>query len=115
MAETVQELSNDSPRVPIRPRYSEVDNPDDVQDDTVYMPNRSSSETQERLSKMEQAFKAILECIGEDPEREGLKRTPLRAAKAMLFFTKGYEDTLECQHPHSSNIDLYTCIFNFFA
>ena len=40
---------------------------------------------------MEQQFRAIIESIGENPEREGLRRTPLRAAKAMEFLTQGYE------------------------
>ena len=39
-------------------------------------------------------MKTILECIGEDPEREGLRNTPDRYAKAMLFFTKGYEENV---------------------
>ncbi|MCJ1335885.1 GTP cyclohydrolase 1 [Bachmanniomyces sp. S44760] len=47
-----------------------------------------------RLEKLESAVKTILECIGEDPEREGLRGTPERYAKAMLFFTKGYEENV---------------------
>ena len=44
---------------------------------------------------MEQAFRTIIEQVGEDPEREGLLDTPSRAAKAMEFLTKGYGETLE--------------------
>ena len=44
---------------------------------------------------MEQAFRTILEQVGEDPKREGLLDTPSRAAKAMSFLTKGYAETLE--------------------
>ena len=48
----------------------------------------------ETLHKMSGAFSALIECVGDHPEREGLKRTPMRAAKALCFFTKGYEDNL---------------------
>lgn len=48
----------------------------------------------ERLKKLEGAIATILECVGEDPDREGLRRTPERYAKAMLFFTKGYEENV---------------------
>jgi GTP cyclohydrolase I len=51
-------------------------------------------EAEARLKKLTGAVQTILECIGEDPEREGLKATPERYAKAMLFFTKGYEENL---------------------
>lgn len=48
----------------------------------------------EKNKRLEGAITTILECIGEDPEREGLKGTPERYAQAMLFFTKGYEENL---------------------
>lgn len=44
---------------------------------------------------MEEEFRTILEKIGEDPSRDGLTDTPSRAAKAMAFLTRGYEQTLE--------------------
>ena len=39
---------------------------------------------------MEDAYKQIIESIGEDLNRPGLKDTPLRAAEAMRFLTQGY-------------------------
>ncbi|EMC94157.1 hypothetical protein BAUCODRAFT_222420 [Baudoinia panamericana UAMH 10762] len=51
-------------------------------------------EAQARLKKLSGAVRTILECIGEDPDREGLHGTPERYAKAMMFFTRGYEENL---------------------
>jgi GTP cyclohydrolase I len=36
-------------------------------------------------------YKKIIELLGEDVSREGLVRTPIRVAKAMEFFTQGYD------------------------
>jgi GTP cyclohydrolase I len=36
-------------------------------------------------------YKEILRLIGENPDREGLQRTPLRVAKAIQFLTQGYD------------------------
>lgn len=47
-----------------------------------------------RLSTISEAIKTILGALGEDLQREGLARTPERYAKALMFFTKGYEESL---------------------
>jgi GTP cyclohydrolase I len=43
---------------------------------------------------VEQHYRAIIEAIGENPEREGLQRTPHRAAEAMEFITQGYRQDI---------------------
>jgi len=48
-----------------------------------------------RLEKMAGAVRTILECIGEDPNREGLLKTPERYAKALLGFTQGYQQNVK--------------------
>jgi GTP cyclohydrolase I len=46
--------------------------------------------------KIEKAVKTILKNIGEDPNREGLIKTPARVAKSFEFLTKGYkQDPIE--------------------
>ena len=48
----------------------------------------------EKFEKMTSACRTILECIGENPDREGLVKTPARWAKALLFLNKGYHQTV---------------------
>jgi GTP cyclohydrolase I len=43
------------------------------------------------IDKLSVNYRAILEEIGENPEREGLLKTPERVAKAMQFLTHGYD------------------------
>ena len=49
------------------------------------------------LDELKEHYHRILTLLGEDPEREGLLKTPERVAKAMLTLTRGYE-----QDPHAS-------------
>lgn len=46
---------------------------------------------EDKLEALAGHYKAILELLGEDIEREGLLQTPTRVAKAMDFMTQGYE------------------------
>jgi GTP cyclohydrolase I len=48
-----------------------------------------------RTEEIANAYAAIINAVGEDPDRQGLLKTPERAAKAVLHFTKGYEETLK--------------------
>jgi len=45
----------------------------------------------ETISELAAHYKEILRLIGENPEREGLIDSPIRIAKAMQFFTHGYD------------------------
>jgi len=42
-------------------------------------------------SSLIKSYKEIIQALGEDPEREGLQKTPERIAKALQFHTQGYE------------------------
>lgn len=55
---------------------------------------QTPEEAQARLDKLASAVRTIFECIGEDPDREGLRETPQRYAKALMYFTKGYEENV---------------------
>ncbi len=43
-----------------------------------------------RIEKLSYHYREILQLIGENPDREGLLKTPLRVAKSILFLNQGY-------------------------
>lgn len=51
--------------------------------------------SEEHMEQMMDAVRTILVGVGEDPEREGLLKTPKRVAEAMRFLTSGYNQSLE--------------------
>lgn len=58
--------------------------------------NKTNGESSEHLvTDMADSYRSILRNVGENPHREGLLKTPERAAKALLFFTKGYQESLK--------------------
>lgn len=57
---------------------------------------RKEFHDEELVTKIASHYEEILKLIGEDPSREGLVKTPMRAAKALVDITVGYrQDPLE--------------------
>lgn len=52
--------------------------------------SRKEQHPEELVEAIASHYEAILRLIGEDPNREGLKKTPVRAAKALIDNTVGY-------------------------
>lgn len=55
----------------------------------------TETEWRDGLDELASHYERVLELLGEDPERDGLQKTPIRVAKAMQVLTRGYT-----QDPH---------------
>ena len=55
----------------------------------------TETEWRDGLDELASHYERVLELLGEDPERDGLQKTPMRVAKAMQVLTRGYT-----QDPH---------------
>ncbi|KAJ3594118.1 hypothetical protein NHX12_006450, partial [Muraenolepis orangiensis] len=55
---------------------------------------RSVEDNEMSLPGLAAAYTSIIRGLGEDPQRQGLLKTPWRAATAMQFFTKGYQEKI---------------------
>jgi GTP cyclohydrolase I len=52
--------------------------------------NKIETWNSENIKELSEIYYRVLKLIGEDPDREGLKKTPERVAKALHFLTNGY-------------------------
>lgn len=64
-----------------------------------------------RMENISDKYLSILKAIGENPNREGLRKTPNRAAEAILHFTKGYEETVDGDHFFKVKINFCFVVF----
>lgn len=62
--------------------------PNDMTEQTI---GSAASSVDERIEAMMPHVEALLKLMGEDPQREGLLKTPMRVAKAMQTLTRGYD------------------------
>jgi hypothetical protein len=66
---------------------------------------KADPEREDIVQQLSSVYNNLLSAIGEDPTRQGLKKTPERAAKALWYFTHGYHVKL------SGNLFVFSKLF----
>lgn len=59
------------------------------------MTHSEPNEPDGRTLRIAELTRELLGLMGEDPDRDGLQRTPLRVAQSLQFLTRGYNQTLD--------------------
>ena len=54
----------------------------------------ASDDGEEKVEKLSSIYRDLITTIDEDVDRQGLRKTPIRAARALWFFTRGYRQNL---------------------
>lgn len=78
------------PKTTSPPSAAELDLPPGEHPSVITLPGRAAQE-EAAHNRLEHLAKEMLAELGEDPEREGLLRTPHRVAESLKFLTSGYE------------------------
>ena len=63
--------------------------------DKGYSERDAQAQSSNRTDRLAELYTKLLEEVGEDPTREGLLKTPARAAGAIEFITQGYRQTVD--------------------
>lgn len=65
--------------------------------DEDYDQTMDGHESDQKILQLTSIYRQLLSTIDEDVDRQGLRKTPERAAKAIWYFTKGYRQNLTGQ------------------
>ncbi|CAK1356881.1 GTP cyclohydrolase 1 [Cercospora beticola] len=94
-AESAEQIAEVTNPLLTRSSFFEVDRLRQPSSGSESFMGGESEHASKRLEKMRGAVRTLLECVGENPDREGLLATPSRYAEALLFLTQGYRVDVE--------------------